>query len=133
MKTFFQLKEELNERISGSGTDRKAVLKKAFRAGKNSAANSWAGRDNPHRTDREIPAPKGMTNKDDPWGAKHKDKGIQKAYRSGKQTDMGYGKGKFSGSAQSKPQDDLRTSRKDKGKNYRRKRDFTGPAGALPK
>jgi hypothetical protein len=46
---------------------------------------------------------------------------------------MGYGKGKFSGSAQSKPQDDLRTSRKDKGKNYRRKRDFTGPAGALPK
>ena len=66
--------------IKGSGTDRKAVLKKAFRAGEK--------QDQARGSKPAIRAPKGMKGRTsrgsmDAFSAKHKDKGIEKAYQAG--------------------------------------------------
>ena len=106
MKTFWELREELKEttevteRISGSGTDRKAVLKRAFRSGQHST-DRFYGRD---RTS-SIPAPKGMRKTGD-YMSKHADKGIEKAYNAGKHDDDRIGSSK--GREKMKPQDSLK-------------------------
>ena len=113
MKTFWELREELNERISGSGTDRKAVLKRAFRAGQHKTDMYYGDRG---RT-RSIPAPKGMR-KTDHYMSKHKDKGIEKAYNKGKHSDDSMSPAR--GKERSKPQDSLKLGRSKmyaKGKN----------------
>ena len=100
MKTFNQLREELNERISGSGTDRKAVLKKAFRAGEK------------RRRDANVPG--GGFGKGPKRGS---DAGIKKAFRSG-ETSAGGASAK-QGADRAKSQDSLavgRTKLRDKGK-----------------
>jgi len=66
--------------IKGSGTDRKAVLKRAFRAGEK--------QDQARGRKPTIRAPKGMKGRTsrgsmDAFSAKHKDKGIEKAYKAG--------------------------------------------------
>ena len=104
MKNFFQIREELNERISGSGTDRKAVLKKAFRAGQHKTDTYYGDRD---RT-RSIPAPKGMRKTGD-YMSKHKDKGIEKAYNMGKHSDDSLSRPR--GKERSKSQDSLKLGR----------------------
>ena len=68
--------------IKGSGTDRKAVLKKAFRAGEKQDQSAFTGKK------PTIRAPKGMkgrmkSGRMDAFSAKHKDKGVEKAYKSG--------------------------------------------------
>ena len=89
-KTMDQLLNAVNEvvgkkkteegSIKGSGTDRKAVLKKAFRAGEK--------QDQARGRKPTIRAPKGMKGRTsrgsmDAFSAKHKDKGIEKAYKAG--------------------------------------------------
>ena len=59
--------------IKGSGTDRKAVLKKAFRAGEDDTRRFYSGKK------PTIKPPKGMRDLKK-FDAKHKDKGIQKAF-----------------------------------------------------
>ena len=66
--------------IKGSGTDRKAILKRAFRAGEK--------QDQARGSKPAIRAPKGMKGRTsrgsmDAFSAKHKDKGIEKAYKAG--------------------------------------------------
>jgi hypothetical protein len=98
MKSFWELREELEEadiakfnedtelqeRISGSGTDRKAVLKKAFRAGQHATDRFYADRG--REKSNTIKAPKGMRDKN-AYNSKHKDKGIEKAFNRGKHDD----------------------------------------------
>ena len=130
MKTFWELREELKEttevteRISGSGTDRKAVLKRAFRAGQHKTDMYYGDRG---RT-RSIPAPKGMRGVGD-YMSKHKDKGIEKAYNKGKHDDdrMSPPKGK----EKMKPQDTLRSRQSMAIKKDRQR--VAAPAGKLPK
>ena len=87
-KTMDQLLNAVNEvvgkknegSIKGSGTDRKAVLKRAFRAGEK--------QDQARGRKPTIRAPKGMKGRTsrgsmDAFSAKHKDKGIEKAYKAG--------------------------------------------------
>ena len=89
-KTMDQLLNAVNEvvvkkkteegSIKGSGTDRKAVLKRAFRAGEK--------QDQARGSKPAIRAPKGMKGRTsrgsmDAFSAKHKDKGIEKAYKAG--------------------------------------------------
>ena len=126
MKTFKELREEsaeVVERISGSGTDRKAQLKRAFRAGQHKT-DMFYGRD---RT-KSIPAPKGMRGVGD-YMSKHKDKGIEKAYNKGKHDDdrMSPPKGK----EKMKPQDTLRSRQSMAIKKDRQR--VAAPAGKLPK
>ena len=66
--------------IKGSGTDRKAVLKRAFRAGEKQ--DQARGRKPTIRAPKEM---KGRTSRGsmDAFSAKHKDKGIEKAYKAG--------------------------------------------------
>jgi hypothetical protein len=132
MKTLNQIFEEiskLDERISGKGTDRKAQLKRAFRAGQHKTDNFYGDRG---RTNT-IPAPKGMKKLGD-YKSKHKDKGIEKAYNKGKHSDDSMSPAK--GKERMKPQDVLNTPRKDVPKQYGKRDMFdTHPAdrGKLPK
>jgi len=128
MKTFKKLREESTEvveRISGSGTDRKAQLKRAFRAGQHNTDMYYGDRG---RT-RSIPAPKGMRDVGH-YMSKHKDKGIEKAYNKGKRDDdrMSPPKGK----EKMKPQDILR-SRQSMGIKKAPRYTYGAPAGKLPK
>jgi len=72
MKTFFQLREEIEEgSIKGSGTDRKSMLKKAYRRGETSTRDL-------HGKDRKITsAPKSY------------DATQNKAFKSGTQSNQG--------------------------------------------
>tara|TARA_Y100000114_G_scaffold144928_1_gene154059 strand:+ start:503 stop:886 length:384 start_codon:yes stop_codon:yes gene_type:complete len=126
MKNFNQLREEIQERISPSGTDRKSILKKAFRAGKSKAAQSYAGMDNPHfdhNKDQLVKAPKGRS----------KDKGIKKAYDAGRGQDQF--DTKLRGPGQQKPQDKFKLGHsqmfRPKGAKPN-KRDISKPKGKLP-
>ena len=88
--------------IKGSGTDRKAVLKKAFRAGEKQDQSAFTGKK------PAIRAPKGMkgrmkSGKMDAFSAKHKDKGIEKAYKAGFHGDYS-GNAPDRGKARMKPQ-----------------------------
>ena len=88
--------------IKGSGTDRKAVLKKAFRAGEKQDQSAFTGKK------PAIRAPKGMkgrmkSGKMDAFSAKHKDKGIEKAYQAGFHGDYSGNKPE-KGKARMKPQ-----------------------------
>ena len=88
--------------IKGSGTDRKAVLKKAYRAGEKQAQSAFTGKK------PAIRAPKGMKGrtsrgKMDAFSAKHKDKGVEKAYQSGFHGDYS-GNAPDKGKARMKPQ-----------------------------
>ena len=91
--------------IKGSGTDRKAVLKKAFRAGEKQDQSAFTGKK------PAIRAPKGMkgrmkSGKMDAFSAKHKDKGIEKAYQAGFHGDYSGNKPE-KGKARMKPQSNL--------------------------
>ena len=91
--------------IKGSGTDRKAVLKKAFRAGEKQDQSAFTGKK------PAIRAPKGMkgrmkSGKMDAFSAKHKDKGIEKAYQAGFHGDHSGNKPE-KGKARMKPQSNL--------------------------
>jgi len=121
------MREEIQERISPSGTDRKSILKKAFRAGKSRAARSYAGMDNPHfdhNKDKLVKAPKGRS----------KDKGIKKAYDAGKNTEPDI-HNVMRGKGQQKPQDSLSLGRSNmfrpKGGSPI-KRTMSKPKGKLP-
>ena len=107
-KTMDQLLNAVNEvvgkknegSIKGSGTDRKAVLKKAFRAGEK--------QDQARGSKPAIRAPKGMKGRTsrgsmDAFSAKHKDKGIEKAYKAGFHGDYS-GNAPDRGKARMKPQ-----------------------------
>ena len=88
--------------IKGSGTDRKAILKKAFRAGEKQDQSAFTGKK------PAIRAPKGMkgrmkSGKMDAFSAKHKDKGIEKAYQAGFHGDYSGNKPE-KGKARMKPQ-----------------------------
>ena len=89
--------------IKGSGTDRKAVLKRAFRAGEK--------QDQARGSKPAIRAPKGMKGRTsrgsmDAFSAKHKDKGIEKAYKSGFHGDYS-GNAPAKGKERMKPQSNL--------------------------
>ena len=112
-KTMDQLLNAVNEvvgkknegSIKGSGTDRKAVLKKAFRAGEKQDQSAFTGKK------PAIRAPKGMkgrmkSGKMDAFSAKHKDKGIEKAYQAGFHGDYSGNKPE-KGKARMKPQSNL--------------------------
>ena len=91
--------------IKGSGTDRKAILKKAFRAGEKQDQSAFTGKK------PAIRAPKGMkgrmkSGKMDAFSAKHKDKGIEKAYQAGFHGDHS-GNTPEKGKARMKPQSNL--------------------------
>ena len=91
--------------IKGSGTDLKAVLKKAFRAGEKQDQSAFTGKK------PAIRAPKGMkgrmkSGKMDAFSAKHKDKGIEKAYQAGFHGDHSGNKPE-QGKARMKPQSNL--------------------------
>ena len=91
--------------IKGSGTDRKAVLKKAFRAGEKQDQSAFTGKK------PAIRAPKGMkgrmkSGRMDAFSAKHKDKGIEKAYQAGFHGDHSGNKPE-KGKARMKPQSNL--------------------------
>ena len=91
--------------IKGSGTDRKAILKKAFRAGEKQDQSAFTGKK------PAIRAPKGMkgrmkSGKMDAFSAKHKDKGIEKAYQAGFHGDHSGNKPE-KGKARMKPQSNL--------------------------
>ena len=88
--------------IKGSGTDRKAILKKAYRAGEKQDQAAFTGKK------PAIRAPKGMkgrmkSGKMDAFSAKHKDKGIEKAYQAGFHHD-GSGNKPEKGKERMKPQ-----------------------------
>jgi len=116
--------DEVVERISGSGTDRKAQLKRAFRAGQHKTDMYYGDRG---RT-RSIPTPKGMRGKGD-YMSKHKDKGIEKAYNKGKHDDDRINPPK--GKEKMKPQDTLRSRQSMAIKKDRQR--VAAPAGKLPK
>ena len=84
--------------IKGSGTDRKAVLKKAFRAGEDDTRRFYSGKK------PTVKPPKGMRDLKK-FDAKHKDKGIQKAFAGGRAA--GDGDVTIKGKARMKPQSDL--------------------------
>ena len=84
--------------IKGSGTDRKAVLKKAFRAGEDDTRRFYSGKK------PTIKPPKGMRDLKK-FDAKHKDKGIQKAFAGGRAA--GDGDTTIKGKARMKPQSNL--------------------------
>ena len=91
--------------IKGAGTDRKAILKKAFRAGEKQDQSAFTGKK------PAIRAPKGMkgrmkSGKMDAFSAKHKDKGIEKAYQAGFHGDHSGNKPE-KGKARMKPQSNL--------------------------
>ena len=95
--------------IKGSGTDRKAVLKKAFRAGEKQDQSAFTGKK------PAIRAPKGMkgrmkSGKMDAFSAKHKDKGIEKAYQAGFHGDYSGNKPE-KGKARMKPQSNFPLSK----------------------
>ena len=109
-KTMDQLLNAVNEvvgekkteegSIKGSGTDRKAILKRAFRAGEK--------QDQARGSKPAIRAPKGMKGRTsrgsmDAFSAKHKDKGIEKAYKAGFHGDYS-GNAPDKGKARMKPQ-----------------------------
>ena len=111
-KTMSQLLDAVNEvvgkknegSIKGSGTDRKAVLKKAYRAGE-----AEAGRGAYQKP--SIRAPKGMKGRTsrgnmDAFKAKHKDKGVEKAYKAGFHGDHS-GNAPAKGKERMKPQSNL--------------------------
>ena len=106
MKTLDEIREELQERISGSGTDRKAVLKRAFRSGQHATDNFYGDRG--RTKSNTIPAPKGTRDKK-AYMSKHKDKGIEKAYNAGKHDDSRINPPK--GKEKSKSQDSLKLGR----------------------
>ena len=96
------LKKNNEASIKGSGTDRKAILKKAFRAGEKQDQSAFTGKK------PAIRAPKGMkgrmkSGKMDAFSAKHKDKGIEKAYQAGFHGDYSGNKPE-KGKARMKPQ-----------------------------
>ena len=105
-KTMDQLLNAVNEvvgkknegSIKGSGTDRKAVLKKAFRAGEDDTRRFYSGKK------PTIKPPKGMRDLKK-FDAKHKDKGIQKAFAGGRAA--GDGDETIKGKARMKPQSNL--------------------------
>jgi len=84
--------------IKGSGTDRKAVLKKAFRAGEDDTRRFYSGKK------PTVKPPKGMRDLKK-FDAKHKDKGIQKAFAGGRAA--GDGDETIKGKARMKPQSNL--------------------------
>ena len=84
--------------IKGSGTDRKAVLKKAFRAGEDDTRRFYSGKK------PTVKPPKGMRDLKK-FDAKHKDKGIQKAFAGGRAA--GDGDVTIKGKARMKPQSNL--------------------------
>ena len=84
--------------IKGSGTDRKAVLKKAFRAGEDDTRRFYSGKK------PTVKPPKGMKDLKK-FDAKHKDKGIQKAFAGGRAA--GDGDETIKGKARMKPQSNL--------------------------
>ena len=84
--------------IKGSGTDRKAVLKKAFRAGEDDTRRFYSG------NKPTVKPPKGMRDLKK-FDAKHKDKGIQKAFAGGRAA--GDGDETIKGKARMKPQSNL--------------------------
>ena len=95
--------------IKGSGTDRKAVLKKAFRAGEKQDQSAFTGKK------PAIRAPKGMkgrmkSGRMDAFSAKHKDKGIEKAYQAGFHGDYSGNKPE-KGKARMKPQSNFPLSK----------------------
>ena len=95
--------------IKGSGTDRKAVLKKAFRAGEKQDQSAFTGKK------PAIRAPKGMkgrmkSGRMDAFSAKHKDKGIEKAYQAGFHGDHSGNKPE-KGKARMKPQSNFPLSK----------------------
>ena len=84
--------------IKGSGTDRKAVLKKAFRAGEDDTRGFYGAK-------KTIKAPKGMRGLKN-YEPTHKDKGIAKAYNAGKHGDLS-GNPEIKGKERMKPQSNL--------------------------
>jgi len=102
-KTMSQLLDAVNQvtqegSIKGSGTDRKAVLKKAFRAGEDDTRRFYSG------NKPTVKPPKGMRDLKK-FDAKHKDKGIQKAFAGGRAA--GDGDETIKGKARMKPQSNL--------------------------
>ena len=102
-KSMSQLLDAVNQvtqegSIKGSGTDRKAVLKKAFRAGEDDTRRFYSGKK------PTIKPPKGMRDLKK-FDAKHKDKGIQKAFAGGRAA--GDGDETIKGKARMKPQSNL--------------------------
>lgn len=95
MKTFLEFREAS---IKGSGTDRKAVLKKAFRAGEDDTRGFYGAK-------KTIKAPKGMRGLKN-YEPTHKDKGIAKAYNAGKHGDLS-GNPEIKGKERMKPQSNL--------------------------
>ena len=84
--------------IKGSGTDRKAILKKAYRSGEDNTRAFYGAK-------KTIAAPKGMRDLKK-YDAKHKDKGIEKAYNAGKHGDYS-GNPAIKGKERMKPQSNL--------------------------
>ena len=113
-KSMSQLLDAVNQvtqegSIKGSGTDRKAVLKKAFRAGEKQDQSAFTGKK------PAIRAPKGMkgrmkSGKMDAFSAKHKDKGVEKAYQAGFHGDYSGNKPE-KGKARMKPQSNFPLSK----------------------
>jgi len=92
------LKKKNEGSIKGSGTDRKAVLKKAYRSGEDNTRAFYGAK-------KTIAAPKGMRDLKK-YDAKHKDKGIEKAYNAGKHGDYS-GNPAIKGKERMKPQSNL--------------------------
>ena len=80
--------------IKGSGTDRKAQLKKAYRAGEHDTDRFYGDRGRSHTN--TIPKPKHM----------RKDKNLAKAYKAGQDADQSIKPP--TGAERSKPQDALK-------------------------
>ena len=89
------LKKKNEGSIKGSGTDRKAVLKKAYRAGEDDTRAYYGAK-------KTIAVPKGMKDLKK-YDSKHKDKGIEKAYNAGKHGDYS-GNPAIKGKERMKPQ-----------------------------
>lgn len=88
--------------IKGSGTDRKAELKRAFRSGEHKTDNFYADRGRTPKT--TIKVPKGMRDRGQ-YMSKHSDKSIERAFNTGKHADQSIAPAK--GKERQKPQDDL--------------------------
>jgi len=103
MKTFFELREELEEgSIKGSGTNRKAELKKAYRAGERDTRNFLYPKDDKPKVKGTPPQPKNKSAK----GMSKNIAGIKKAYKAGR--DAGDGSATPVGKARQGSQDALR-------------------------
>ena len=89
--------------IKGSGTDRKAELKRAFRSGEHQTDLFYGDRGRTPK--RAIKIPKGMRGRGQ-YTSKHSDKSIERAFNTGKHADQSLVPPK--GKERQKPQDELK-------------------------